>query len=141
VQNDAPVNLRNLGPFMSTRPLTHTPKYLEWDYDNPKHRQRRRRPPPPLDGEVLEPEEPSPRIRVEVHHRIVPRQRQHVPPWLVALLIIAVVMWISTFGAVVALVMISIFVTAHPTIAIALGGMVTLVAIAALRERRAGRPF
>jgi hypothetical protein len=42
------------------------PKYLEWDFDNPKHRQRRRRPPPPMD-EVLEPE-PTPRVRVEIVH-------------------------------------------------------------------------
>jgi hypothetical protein len=99
----------------------------------------------PIDGDVLGPETESyqdtPRIRVEVHHRIVPRHRQHIPPWLIALLTLAVVMWISPFGAVVALVMISIFVTAHPTIAIAIGGTIALVIIIAIRERRAGRPF
>ena len=46
--------------------------------------------------------EPTPRVRVEVHHRYVPRQRQHVPPWLVALLILAVLMWVSPFGAIIA---------------------------------------
>ena len=111
--------------------------YLEWDIDNPAH--RRRRPPPPLEGEVLEPEA-APRVHVEVHH-YVPRQRQHVPPWLVALLIIAVLMWVSPFGAVVALVMISIFVTAHPTIAIAIGGTIVLLIVFAMRERWHGRRF
>jgi hypothetical protein len=96
-----------------------------------------------LEGEILLDEEPVPRIhRVEVVHRYQPRrQRQHVPPWLIVLLLVAAVMWISPFGAVIAIVMISIFVTAHPTIAIAIGGTVALVIIFALRERRAGRPF
>ena len=67
-----------------------TQRYLEWDYDNPKHRQRRRRQPLPLEGEVLGPElevEPSSRIQVEIvhHHR---RQRQQVPAWLVVLLVV-----------------------------------------------------
>jgi hypothetical protein len=75
---------------------------LEWGFDNPKHRQRRRRAELPLEGEILLDEEPAPRIRVEVVHRAyVLRQRQHVPPWLIALPIIAAVMWISPFGAVV----------------------------------------
>jgi hypothetical protein len=44
--------------------------YLEWDIDNPKHRQRRPRQPPILEGEILEPQ-PEPRISVTVeqHHR------------------------------------------------------------------------
>jgi hypothetical protein len=118
---------------------------FEWDYP-PTMRQRRgrRRPEPVLEGEVLEPEpvQPPPRIRVEVTHRAYqPRQRQHIPPWLVALLIIAVLMWVSPFGAVIALVMISIFVTEYPTIAIAIGGTIALVIVFALRERWYGRPF
>ena len=118
------------------------PKYLEWDFDNPKHRQRRRRPEPVLEGEILLDEQPAPRIRVEVTHRYQPRrQRQQIPPWLIVLLLVAAVMWISPFGAVVALVMISIFLMAHPTIAIALGGTIALVIIIALREGWHGRPF
>jgi hypothetical protein len=97
--------------------------------------------PPPIDGEVLTPE-PTPRIRVEVVHRAYqPRQRQHVPPWLVALLIIAVLMWISPFGAVVAIVMLGILLTAHPTIAFVVGTTIALVIVIALRERWHGRPF
>ena len=117
------------------------PKYLEWDFDNPKHRHRHRRS-LPLEGEILTNEEPAPRIRVEVTHRYQPRrQRQQIPPWLIVLLLVAAVMWISPFGAIVALVMISIFLTAHPTIAIAIGGPIALVIIIALRERWYGRSF
>jgi hypothetical protein len=50
-------------------------------------------------------------------------------------------MWISPFGAVVALVMISILVPAHPTVAIAIGGTIALVIVFALRERWHNRPF
>ena len=66
----------------------------------------RRRPPPPLEGEILGPAD-TPRIKVEVVHRAYQprRQRNAIPPWLVALLIIAVLIWISPFGAVVAIVM------------------------------------
>ena len=117
------------------------PPYLEWDFDNPKHRQRRRRPELPLEGEILLDEEPTPRIRVEVTHRYQPRRQRQQIPWLIVLLLVAAVMWISPFGAVVALVIISIFVTAYPTLAIALGGTIALVIIIAIRERRAGRPF
>ena len=61
---------------------------------------------------------------------------------VVALLIVAALMWISPFGAVVALVMAGgILVTAHPTIATTIGVMVVLVVIIAWRERRAGRHF
>ena len=96
----------------------------------------------PIDGDVLEPEPTPPRIRVEVvHHRYVPRQRQHVPPWLVALLIIAVAMWISPFGAVVALVMGGILITAHPMIGIVIGVTLALVIVASIRNHRAGNPF
>jgi hypothetical protein len=117
------------------------PKYLEWDYDNPKHRQRRS--PPILEGEILTPEEePTPRIRIKVTHRYsLRRQHNTIPPWLIALLIIAALMWVSPFGAVVAIVMASVLIASHPAIAFVIGGMIALVAIAAIRERRAGRPF
>jgi hypothetical protein len=83
------------------------------------------------------------RIRVEVVHRAYQPRRQHstVPPWLIALLILVAVMWISPFGAVVALVMISIFLTAHPTIAIAIGGTIALVIAIGLHQRWRGHPF
>jgi hypothetical protein len=110
--------------------------YLEWDIDNPAHRSRCSRP----QVEVLE-AEAEPRIHVEVRHRYVPRQRQQMPPWLVALLIIAAIMWISPFGAIVTIIMGAALVTAHPTIAIVLGIGVALVIIIALRERWYGRPF
>jgi hypothetical protein len=117
------------------------PKYLEWDFDNPKHRQRRRPQPPPIDGEVLEPE-PTPRIRVEVVHRAYqPRQRQHMPRLAIALLIIAAVMWISPFGLIVGLFLISVFLMMHPAVAIVLGVTIALVIGVAIRERRRGRPF
>ena len=94
------------------------PKYLEWDFDNPKHRQRRRQP-LPLEGEVLGPEpepEPTPRIRVEVtHHRYVPRrQRSTVPPWLIVLFIIAALMWMAPLGTIILIAIVSIFVTSAP---------------------------
>ena len=64
-----------------------------WDWpneaDNP-HRRRR-----PLKGEILE---PSPRVRIEVTHRYAPRPREHIPPWLIAVVILAVLLWISPFG-------------------------------------------
>jgi hypothetical protein len=118
---------------------------FEWDYP-PTMRQRRgrRRPEPVLEGEVLEPEpeQPPPRIRVEVVHRAhQPRQRQHVPPWLIALLIIAVLMWVSPFGAVIAIVMASVLIASHPTAAFVIGGMIALLIVFALRERWHGRPF
>jgi hypothetical protein len=59
----------------------------------------------------------------------------------VPLAIIAFFSMVSPFGLVIALVMLGILLTAHPTIAIALGGTLALVIIFALRERFAGRPF
>ena len=76
-----------------------------------------------------------------MHRAYQPRQRQHVPPWLVALLIIAGLMWISPFGAVIAIVMASILIASHPTIAFVVGGMIALVIVFALRERWHRRPF
>jgi hypothetical protein len=117
------------------------PKYLEWDFDNPKHKQRRRRQSPPLVGEILEPE-PAPRIRVEVMHRAYqPRQRSTVPRWLIVLFIIAALMWMAPLGTIILIAIGSIFIAEHPTIAIAIGGMIALVIVFALRERWHGRPF
>ena len=121
-----------------------TQRYLEWDFDNPKHKQRRRRQPLPLEGEVLGPElevEPaSSRIQVEIvhYHR---RQRQHVPPWAIAILIIGALAWVSPIGLVIALFMVGVFVTAYPTVAIALGIFLVLFIGIAVRERLAGRSF
>ena len=113
---------------------------MEWDWP-PTMRPRRRRQPLPIEGEILE-AEPTRRIRVEVVHRAYqPRQREHVPPWLVALLIIAVLMWVSPFGAIIAIIMASVLIASHPTFAFVVSGMIALVAIAALRERWHGRPF
>jgi hypothetical protein len=113
-----------------------------WDWP-PEPQRRGRRQPRPLQGEILMPEpELTPRIRVEVVHRAYqPRQRERVPPWLVALLIIAVLMWVSPFGAVIAIVMASVLIASHPTFAFVVGGMIVLLIVFALRERRAGRPF
>jgi hypothetical protein len=121
------------------------PKYLEWDFDNPKHRQRRGRPPPPLEGDVLPPEDksPAPRIRVEVRHHYQPRQRQAapVPPWVIVLAIFAALTWVTPLGVVVAVFMGAILVMAHPTIAIAALVVVAILAIAAWRNHRRGLPF
>jgi hypothetical protein len=64
-----------------------------------------------------------------------------VPPWLVALLIIAVLMWVSPLGAIVAIVMASVLIASHPTIAFVIGGMLALLIVFAMRERWYGRPF
>jgi hypothetical protein len=113
-------------------------KYVEWDFDNRAHRKRRRRPPTPLEGEVLEPE---PRIHVEVVHRYQPRRHNALPPWVIALLIIAAVMWVSPFGAVVAIVMGAVLVAAHPTVAIAIAAALVLVVAIGVHQRRKGVPF
>ena len=113
-------------------------EFWDWPPTKKYHRKSQR----PQIGVLSPEEEPTPRIRVEVVHRAYqPRQRQHVPPWLVALLIIAAVMWISPFGAVIAIVMASVLIASHPTIAFVIGGMIALLIVFALRERRAGRPF
>jgi hypothetical protein len=120
---------------------------LEWDFDNPKHRQRRRRPEPVLEGDILGPETESyqdkPRIRVEVVHRAYQPRRQHntVPPWLIVLAIVAALLWMAPLGTIILIAIVSIFFAEHPTIAIAIGGIMALVIIIAMRERRAGRPF
>ena len=73
-----------------------------------------------------------------VHHH---RQRQHIPPLAIAVLIVGALCWISPLGTVIALFMIGAFVTAYPIVAIALGVFAALVIIVALRERWSGRVF
>jgi hypothetical protein len=102
---------------------------------------RGRRPPPILEGEILPPEpEPTPRIhRVEITvHR---RQRQQIPAWAIAMVIIGALCWVSPFGLIVGLVLISVFLTMHPAFAVVLGVTIALVIGVAIRERRARRPF
>ena len=92
-----------------------------------------------VQGEILTPEpEPAPRIRVEVVHRYQPRRHSAPPAWVVVLLAFAVFAWLSPFAMIVGLVLVSVFLTEHPTIAFVIGGM---VAFFALRERWHGRPF
>ena len=121
-------------------------EFIEWDIDNPAHKRRRRRQQRPQieylePDEILEPEQAS-RIVVEhrhvVHHQ---RQRQHIPPWSIAILIIGMLCWLNPLGLVIALFMAGILLTAHPTVAIALGIFVALIAGIAIREHLARRPF
>ena len=113
-------------------------EWREWDWPNEPKRSRRRR---IQTVEILPPQQPEPerhiRVTVTAHHR----QRQHVPPWLIVLVIFAALCWVSPFGLVVALVMGGILLTAHPSIAIAIGVIVAALVIAAIRERLAGRHF
>lgn len=112
-----------------------------WDWP-PEPRRRGRRQARPLQGEILTPEpEPSPRIRVEVTHRYQPRQRQHVPPWLIVLAIVAVLMWMAPLGTIILIVIGSIFVAEHPMIGITFGVIVAVLTIAAIRARLSGNPF
>ena len=116
----------------------------EWDFPaTMRPRRGRRRRPLPLEGEILTAEdEPTSRITIEhrhvVHHH---RQRQHIPPWAIAILIIGFLCWVSPLGTVIALFMVGAFVTAYPTIAIALAILLVLFIGIAARERLAGRPF
>jgi hypothetical protein len=64
-----------------------------------------------------------------------------MPRLAIALLIIAAVMWISPFGVIIGLVLISVFLMMHPAAAIVLGATIALVIVIALRERWHGRPF
>jgi hypothetical protein len=116
---------------------------LEWDFDNPKHRQRRRRPEPVLEGEILLDEEPAPRIKVEVVHRAYQprRQRSTVPPWLIVLAIIAVLMWMAPLGTIILIAIVSIFFAEHPTVGIALLASLVLVVAIGVHQRRRGHPF
>jgi hypothetical protein len=120
-------------------------KRYEWDFPATMRPRRARRQARPLQGEILGPETESyhekPRIRVEVTHRYQPRRHNAPPIWAVVLLAFGVFAWLSPFALIVGLVLLSVFLTEHPTIAIALGGTLALLIIIAIRERRAGRPF
>ena len=120
-----------------TQPMEH-----DWPPTMRARRGRRRRP-LPLEGEVLGPEEPEPetrihRVEIAVHHH---RQRQHVPPWAIAILIIGFLCWVSPLGLVIAIAMISMGVMMHPEIGIAIAIFIVLICIIAWRERRRGRAF
>jgi hypothetical protein len=53
---------------------------------------------------------------------------------------IALLSMVSPFGLIIALAMVSIFLSAHPMIGVVVGGTIALVIIIALHERyRAGR--
>jgi hypothetical protein len=109
-------------------------RYVEWDIDNPVHRRPRRRPSPPIDGR-------PPRIRVEVVHRYQPRRHSAPPAWIVPLVFIAALAFFSPYALIIAIVMGSILIAAHPTFAFVVGGMIALVIIIAIRERWHGRSF
>jgi hypothetical protein len=103
------------------------PKYLEWDIDNPKHRQRRRRrPPPPIEGEVLEPEPTAVIHRVEIvhHHR-----RQGPAPQRIVVVVALCVLAFILLRSPGALIMLAVLIPGHFWIALG-------VVIAALVFRR-----
>jgi hypothetical protein len=107
---------------------------LEWDYDNPKHRQSRRRPHPPLEGEILEPQsesEPRIHVNVNVHHR----RSGNLPRFVIvgALLILAVIMLRSP-GA---LILLGALIPS--TVWIALAIIIAILVLVSIRERLAGR--
>ena len=114
-------------------------KYLEWDYDNPKHRSRRRRQLLPLEGEVLGPEpEVEPRIHVTVEHRHVNQRQPNILPRLVtiAAFVVLALILVRSPGA---LIMLAVLIPGHFWIAVAV--VVAVLVIIAWRERRAGRDF
>jgi hypothetical protein len=113
-------------------------KYLEWDFDNPKHRQRRRRQPLPLEGEVLGPEvEPTPRIRVEVvqHHQ----SRQGPTPQRLVIVAAMIVLGIILLRSPYSLLMLAVLIPANLWIAMAV--TVAALFIISIYERWRGRPF
>jgi hypothetical protein len=112
----------------------------EWDYP-PTMRPRRGRRPRIETVEILPPRQPEPERHIRVTVTAHRRQRQHVPPWLIVLLIIATLMWMAPLGTIILIAIVSIFIAEHPTIAFVIGGTIALVAIAALRERWHGRTF
>ena len=119
-----------------TQPMEH-----DWPPTMGPRRGRRR---PRI--EVLPPQEEEPqqasRITIEHRHVVHHRQRQQtIPPWAIAVLFIGVLCWISPLGTVIALVMIGLFVTAHPTFVIAIAILLVLFIGIAVRERLARRPF
>jgi hypothetical protein len=83
--------------------------------------------------EILEPEQP--RIhRVEISVRRQP-QRQTLPPWLIVLLIVAGLLWISPIGLIVAIAIVTILAIQHPLIIITSGLIIAALVINSLRRR------
>ena len=120
-----------------TAPMEH-----DWPPTMRPRRGRRQPSTPVLDGEVLTQQEEQPRIRVEIVRRYVPRRQRSAPPaWLIVLVTLAVVMWMAPLGTVIAIVMLSIFLTEHPAIAVMIGAIIAALIVAAIRERWHGRPF
>jgi hypothetical protein len=91
--------------------------------------------------EILPPQQPE-RER-HIHVTVTAhRQRHSAPPaWVVVLLAFGVFAWLSPFALIVGIVLVSVFLTEHPTIAVAIGVVIAALMIAAIRERRAGRQF
>lgn len=117
------------------------PKYLEWDFDNPKHRQRRRRPSPPLEGEVLGPEpevDRTPRIHhVEVVHH---HQRHHGPtPQRLVIIAAFAVLALILVRSPGALILLAVIIPSW--FWLAAGVTVAVLVIAHIRNHRAARPF
>jgi hypothetical protein len=109
------------------------PKYLEWDFDNPKHhRQRRRHPRPPLEGEILTPDSERQTIRIDVHHHssILPQAA------IVGAFVVVALILVRSPGA---LIMLAVLVP--PKVWIVCGLAAAILVIIAIRERLAGRPF
>ena len=114
---------------------------MEHDWPPTMRQRRARRQPRPLQGEITLPSDEEPRIhRVEftVHRQ---QRRQQVSPWIIGFVIIAAIAFWFPLGTVIAIVMISILLTEHPTIAIAIGGTIALVIGIGIRERWHHRPF
>jgi hypothetical protein len=71
-----------------------------------------------------------------------PQRRQSAPPaWIIPLAIIVALMFVSPYALVVSIVLISVFLTMRPTIAIVFGVSLALVIIMTIHERWRGRPF
>jgi hypothetical protein len=117
-------------------------EWREWDWPpEPKKRSRR---PRIQTVEILPPRQPEPERRIHVNVNVHHRRNvsiSGIPPWLIVLVIVAALCWVSPFGLVVALVMGGILLTAHPTVAIIIGVSVALVIIIGLKEQLSGRPF
>jgi hypothetical protein len=99
-----------------------TQKY-EWDYPATMRPRRRRatQQTTVLDGEVLQPQQD--RIRVEVRHIYQPQCQPKPPPYVIAILIFAALIWVSPIGFVIAIVMGGILVSAHPNEAICVAAL------------------
>jgi hypothetical protein len=104
-----------------------TTKWTEWDFDNPAHQQHRRRP----RVEYLPPEpERDRRVVVEVRHR-----HDAGMTWLLVVIAFAVMLLWRPFGGLV------LFALLGPTYFVAITATILILAVAAWRERRHGRPF